>query len=113
MTTRLDTLEGALKAALGAGIRELVRDRGEIAVTVSSADYLAAARTLRDHAQLRFEQLIDLCGMDYSAWRNEPWEGRRFCVASQLLSVSLNWRVRLAASPPVAGNSAARVRSAV
>jgi NADH-quinone oxidoreductase subunit C len=100
MSTRLDTLEGALKAALGAGIRELVRDRGEVTVTVAAADYLAAARTLRDHPQLRFEQLIDLCGMDYSAWRNEPWEGRRFGVVSHLLSVSLNWRVRLKVFAP-------------
>jgi NADH-quinone oxidoreductase subunit C len=95
MSTRLEILQGALKAALGAGIRELVCDRGEVTVTVAAADYLAAARTLRDHPTLMFEQLIDLCGMDYSTWRNEPWEGRRFCVVSHLLSVSLNWRVRL------------------
>jgi len=100
MSTRLDTLEGELKAALGAGIRELVRDRGEITVTVAAADYLAAARTLRDYPQLKFEQLIDLCGMDYSSWRNEPWEGRRFCVVSHLLSVGLNWRMRLKVFAP-------------
>jgi NADH-quinone oxidoreductase subunit C len=100
MSTRLDTLEGALKAALGAGIRELVRDRGEITGTVAATDYLAAARTLRDHPQLKFEQLIDLCGMDYSSWRNEPWEGRRFCVVSHLLSVGLNWRMRLKVFAP-------------
>jgi len=100
MSTRLDSLEGALKAALGAGIRELVRDRGEITVTVAATDYLAAARTLRDHPQLKFEQLIDLCGMDYSSWRNEPWEGRRFCVVSHLLSVGLNWRMRLKVFAP-------------
>ena len=72
-----------------------MRDRGEITVTVSAIDYPEAARTLRDHAELKFEQLIDLCGVDYSGWKDQPWEGPRFCVVSHLLSVSLNWRVRL------------------
>ncbi len=43
----------------------------------------------------QFEQLVDLCGLDYSDYRNQPWDGARFCVVSHLLSVSLNWRVRL------------------
>ena len=100
MTTRLDRLEEAVRTALGAGIRQLVRARGEIAVTVAAADYAMAARTLRDHPQLKFEQLIDLCGVDYSAYRNQPWEGARFCVVSQLLSISHNWRVRLKVFAP-------------
>jgi NADH-quinone oxidoreductase subunit C len=100
MTTRLDNLEAALNSVLGAGIRQLVRARGEITVTVSAADYLAAARTLRDHPQLKFEQLIDLCGMDYSSWRNQPWEGPRYAVVSHLLSVSHNWRLRLKVFAP-------------
>jgi len=100
MTLRLDNLEAALKSVLGAGIRQLVRARGEITVTVSVADYPGAARTLRDHPQLKFEQLIDLCGIDYSAWRNQPWEGPRYAVVSHLLSVSLNWRLRLKVFAP-------------
>ncbi len=91
----LDTLEAALRASLGDSIKALVRDRGEISVTVPAAAYAAAARTLRDDPALRFEQLIDLCGMDFSDWRNEPWEGPRFAVVSQLLSITHNWRVRL------------------
>jgi len=77
-----------------------VRDRGEITVTVSAINYLEAARTLRDHAELKFEQLIDLCGVDYSSWKDQPWEGPRFCVVSHLLSVSKNWRVRLKVFAP-------------
>ena len=93
--SKLDTLQAALESALGARTEKLVRDRGEITVTVSAIDYLEAARTLRDHPELKFEQLIDLCGVDYSSWKDQPWEGPRFCVVSHLLSVSKNWRVRL------------------
>jgi len=92
---QLDALQAALAAALGAGIDRLVRDRGEIAITVRAADYLAAARTLRDDPTLAFEQLMDLAGMDLSSWRDQPHDGPRFVVVSQLLSISRNWRVRL------------------
>ncbi len=98
--SKLDTLQAALESALGARIGKLVRDRGEITVTVSAIDYPEAARTLRDHADLKFEQLIDLCGVDYSSWKDQPWEGPRFCVVSHLLSVSKNWRVRLKVFAP-------------
>ncbi|HEX6705886.1 MAG TPA: NADH-quinone oxidoreductase subunit C [Albitalea sp.] len=93
--TRLDTLQAALESVLGSRIKTLVRDRGELTVTVKSDDYLGVALALRDDPQLRFEQLIDLCGLDYASYRDEPWEGPRFCVANHLLSVTHNWRVRL------------------
>ena len=93
--SRLDILEAALTAALDGRLKKLVRDRGELTVTVTAADYLSAAFTLRDHADLKFEQNIDLCGVDYSSYKDQPWDGQRFCVVSHLLSVSKNWRVRL------------------
>ena len=95
MTIKLDTLQSALESALGPKLKKLVRDRGEITVTVAAADYLDAARTLRDHAELQFEQLLDLCGVDYSSYKDRPWDGLRYCAVSHLLSVSKNWRVRL------------------
>lgn len=98
--SRLDTLQAALENVLGAKIKALVSDRGEITVTVKAGDYLAAARLLRDHAELKFEQLVDLCGLDYAGWKDQPWDGPRFCVASHLLSVSKNWRVRLKVFAP-------------
>jgi len=98
--TRLDTLQQALQTILGASIKKLVRDRGEITVTVKADDYLGAARTLRDHSELRFEQMVDLCGVDYSGYRNEPWDGLRYCVVLHLLSVTHNWRVRLKVFAP-------------
>jgi len=93
--SKLDVLQAALEGVLGERLTKLVRDRGEITITVAARDYLASALILRDHADLKFEQNIDLCGLDYSSYKDQPWEGPRFCVASHLLSVSKNWRVRL------------------
>ena len=100
MTQRLDNLQAALEAALGPKIKQFKRERGEITITVAAADYLAVMQQLRDDASLKFEQLIDLCGLDYSSWKDQPWDGPRYCVAVHLLSVSLNWRVRVKAFAP-------------
>jgi NADH-quinone oxidoreductase subunit C len=93
--SQLDNLKAALESTLGSQIKKLVTDRGEVTLTIAAADYIAVATRLRDHAGLKFEQLIDLCGMDYSSFKDQAWEGSRFCVVSHLLSVSLNWRLRL------------------
>jgi NADH-quinone oxidoreductase subunit C len=98
--TRLDTLQSALESVLGARLKKLVRDRGELTITVSADDYVAVAKTLRDEPSLRFEQLLDLCGLDYSSYKDEPWDGPRFCVVSHLLSVAQNWRLRLKVFAP-------------
>jgi NADH-quinone oxidoreductase subunit C len=95
MSASLDTLQAALEATFGDKLVRLVRERGEITATVRAADYAAVARSLRDEPALRFEQLIDLCGLDYSSWKNAPWEGLRYCVVSHLLSLTHNWRLRL------------------
>lgn len=100
MSQKLDTLQSALESALGEMVTSLVRARGELTVTIPADRYLEAARVLRDHPALRFEQLVDLCGVDYSDYRNQPWDGPRFCVVSHLLSVSLNQRVRLKVFAP-------------
>ena len=68
---------------------------GEVTVTVAAADYLAVATQLRDAPGCIFEQLMDLCGVDYSEYRDGLYDGLRYCVALHLLSVSLNQRVRL------------------
>jgi NADH-quinone oxidoreductase subunit C len=93
--SKLDTLQAALEAVLGEKIQKMHVALGEITITVSSADYFGVAQTLRDHADLAFEQLIDLCGLDYSDYKDGTYEGPRYAVASHLLSVSKNWRVRL------------------
>jgi NADH-quinone oxidoreductase subunit C len=70
---------------------------GEITIEVPAGGYAAAALKLREHADLGFEQLIDLCGMDYETYGDRPREGRRFAVVLHLLSVRHNWRLRLRA----------------
>jgi len=100
MTQRLDNLQAALEAALGNKIKAFKRDRGEITITVAAADYLGVAQTLRDDPTLKFEQLIDVCGIDYSSWKDQAWDGPRYCAVSHLLSVSLNWRLRLKVFAP-------------
>ncbi len=100
MTQKLDNLQAALHAALGDKIKTLVRANGEISITVAAADYAEMAMMLRDDASLRFEQLIDLCGLDFSDYKNQAWDGLRYCVVSHLLSVTHNWRVRLKVFAP-------------
>jgi len=99
MSQKLANLEVALQNVLGDKIKRLDQAKGELTLTVSPADYLDIARTLRDHADLKFEQLIDLCGMDYSAYKDGApsiyADGPRFCAVSHLLSVSKNWRLRV------------------
>ena len=85
----------AVEAALGARVKHIALALGEVTVVVDAAHYLQAAELLRDAAGCRFEQLLDLCAVDYSAYGDGAYEGRRFCVVSHLLSVSLNQRVRL------------------
>jgi NADH-quinone oxidoreductase subunit C len=100
MTAKLDQLQAALESVLGDKIKKLVRARGEITILVRAADYSDVALVLRDDAKLQFEQLMDLCGLDYSDYRNEPNEGPRYCVVLHLLSISHNWRVRLRVFAP-------------
>jgi NADH-quinone oxidoreductase subunit C len=104
MSNSLDTLQAALEAALGARIQHLQRALGELTLTVKAADYPAVALQLRDDPSLAFEQLIDLCGMDYSAYKdgapNAFSDGPRFAAVSHLLSVRHNWRLRVRVFAP-------------
>jgi NADH-quinone oxidoreductase subunit C len=95
MTAKLEILEAALRARLGEKLAGLTVALGEVTVVVAAADSLFVAQLLRDDPELHFEQLIDLCGMDYSAYGSQPWTGRRFAAVSHLLSIEKNWRVRL------------------
>lgn len=97
MSAKLERLGQVLQEVFGDRLRSLVLDRGEVTIEVSAGDYLAVAQELKNHPELAFEQLVDLSGLDYSAYGNAPWEGRRFAAAAHLLSVSKNWRVRLRA----------------
>lgn len=84
-----------LAAALGDKASDISVALGEVTVSVTAAHYVAAMTLLRDAPNCQFEQLVDLCGMDYSAYREVGRDGPRYCVVSHLLSVSLNQRVRV------------------
>ncbi len=94
---KLDTLKAALEKALGKRVQNLVEATGELTLIVKADDYLDVAQILRDDPSLRFEQLIDLCGVDYLEYADGAWDGPRFAAVSQLLSVTHNWRLRLRA----------------
>ena len=95
MSLKLDQLSAQLKLALSDKITQLTVALDEITIECHADHYLAVATKLRDHAELKFEQLIDLCGVDYSDYKDGLWQGARYAVVLHLLSVSLNQRVRL------------------
>ncbi|MDB5889307.1 MAG: dehydrogenase subunit [Polaromonas sp.] len=85
----------AVTGALGDKLKNLTVAFGEVTVVVGARDYHAASLLLRDSPGCKFEQLIDLCGLDYSEYKDGMYDGPRFCVSVHLLSVSLNQRLRL------------------
>lgn len=93
-------IEAAVRAALGERIRRISTALDEVTVEVAAADYLACAHALQTHAGCRFEQLIDLCGVDYADYADATWDGLRFAVVVHLQSVSLNQRLRLKVFAP-------------
>ena len=72
-------------------------------VTVSRSSSLELLRKLRDHQNTAFEQLVDLCGVDYQTYGQEAqrsWDNERFAVVYHLLSISLNHRLRVIVPVP-------------
>ena len=90
-----EAIQAAVVAALGDKLKRSSIALGEVEVVVSSEDYRIVVQDLRDAPGCKFEQLIDLCGVDYSEYKGGTYEGPRFCVVLQLLSISLNQRLRL------------------
>ena len=99
MTTKLEVLQLALEKALGEGA-SISAALGEVTVVVKAADYIQAMQTLRDDPTLRFEEMIDLCGVDYSQYGEGSWDGLRYAVTVHLLSLANNWRVRVRTFAP-------------
>jgi NADH-quinone oxidoreductase subunit C len=101
MSDTLTVLQERLEKILGKKVSRLHEALGELTLVVRSEDYLEVAKTLRDEPTLGFDQLMDLCGVDYSEYDNSTWEGPRFAAVSHLLSVKHNWRLRLRVFAPV------------
>ena len=95
MTLRTAALAGSVHAVLGEKVVTIKEALGEVTLTVKAADLLEVMTALRDRPELRFEQLTDVCGLDYSTYRDGAYTGARFAVAYHLLSYTNNWRLRV------------------
>jgi NADH-quinone oxidoreductase subunit C len=94
MTVKLDALKTNLEAVLGGMLAKFIVDKEQTIVEISPANLKVAMTLLRDDKELAFSQLIDLCGMDYAEFGG-AWDGARFGVVYQLLSITHNVRVRV------------------
>jgi NADH-quinone oxidoreductase subunit C len=93
MQATLETLQGALTAALGERIKARVVDCGQLTVEVAPGDLVEAATALRDDPALAFTIMVDLVGIDYQGYSGR--EGPRYAVVYNLLSIEHNMRVRM------------------
>jgi len=95
MSAKLETLSQNLQKHFSDKLKSLKLALGELTVEVAATDYLAVMTSLRDEPDLGFEEMVDLCGVDYSTYGDGAWSGRRFAAVSHLLSIANNWRLRV------------------
>ncbi len=95
MSEKLKRLSICLREQLGSAMVSEVMALGELTVVLNADQMLQVMMLLRDHPDLRFAQLIDVCGVDYRDYGDGRWEGPRFATVYQLLSVEHNWRLRV------------------
>jgi NADH-quinone oxidoreductase subunit C len=95
MASRLETLAQNLQAQFGEKLISVKSALAEVTIELDAGDYTAVMQVLRDHAQFQFDQLIDLCGVDYSTYGDGRWQGKRYAAVVHLLSVPNNLRLRV------------------
>ena len=101
MAGTLDSLAAALSDVLGDKIKSTIIDRGEMTIVIAAEQMLAAFTSLRDHRDVRFDMLIDVCGVDYRDYGGGPlWNGPRFAAVYHLLSLPHNRRLRVRVFAP-------------
>ena len=100
MSAKLEALRLNLQKHLAERIGNVQEALGELTVDVDAAEYLAVMTTLRDEPELRFEELMDLCGVDFSTYANVELTGKRFAAVSHLISITHNWRLRVRCFAP-------------
>jgi NADH-quinone oxidoreductase subunit C len=100
MASKLETLKANLDAAFGDRVQSITEALGQLTIVVKADKFTEVALQLRDDRSLGFEQLVDLCGMDYSTYGDGAYEGPRFASVLHLLSISNNWRVRVRVFAP-------------
>jgi NADH-quinone oxidoreductase subunit C len=99
MTSKIENLASTLASVLGEGA-SITTALGEVTVVVKAADYTASMLALRDNPALKFDVMLDLCGVDYSTYGEGTWDGLRFAAVTHLLSLDHNWRVRVRVFAP-------------
>ena len=95
MSAKLEMLSQNLQTHFGDRLKSLNFALGEVTIEVGASDYLSVMAALRNEADLQFEELVDLCGVDYSTYGEGAWRGRRFAAVTHLLSIQKNWRLRV------------------
>jgi len=95
MSAKLEMLSQNLQTHFGDKLKSLNFALGEVTIEVGVFDYLSVMAALRNEADLQFEELVDLCGVDYSTYGEGAWQGRRFAAVTHLLSIQKNWRLRV------------------
>ena len=100
MSAKLETLSQNLQKHFGDKLQSVKLALGELTIEVAPADYLAVMTSLRDEPDLGLAEIIDLCGVDYSAYGNGQWAGKRFAAVSHLTSITHNWRLRVRCFAP-------------
>lgn len=91
----IQELRARIEASLGTRVKSLEQGFGELTLMVGADAYIESMRILHDDPLLGFDMLVDLCGVDYSSYRDVEWDGLRFAAVSHLLSVDNNWRLRV------------------
>ena len=93
MSAKLEMLSQNLQTHFGDKLKSLNFALGEVTIEVGASDYLGVMAALRNEADLQFEELVDLCGVDYSTYGEGAWQGRRFAAVTHLFFIQKNWRL--------------------
>jgi NADH-quinone oxidoreductase subunit C len=95
MSAKLELLSQKLQENFGGKLKLLKTALCEVTIEVAAVDYLMVMKALRDQPDFCFDELSDLCAIDYSTYGEGAWTGKRFAVVSHLLSITHNWRLRV------------------
>ena len=94
MSPKLEKLKASIESVLGARVAKLIVEKDALIIEVKAADLSEVMTTLRNETAFDFSQLIDASGMDYADY-GDTWDGARYAVVYQLLSIAHNWRLRV------------------
>ncbi len=94
MSPKIAKLKAAVESVLGSRAPRVIFSTNELIVEIRAADLTEVMTTLRDEQSLAFSQMIDASGMDYADY-GDAWDGARYAVVYQLLSIQHNWRLRV------------------